>query len=584
MKEKEPQSPKSDFFGRESEIKHLIDLSSNGSIKIIVLQAAGGIGKSTLANEYLKSQDYYKLLKLNMPKGIENAINIPSAKEVINKWLEELDQERVSEFERNLSILSRFLKKSGKQIGILVDNLEPALNKDGKFIEKHRSYIQLLEVLADSSVRSLTLITSRDVLHENIDNLESYSIPDLTVQAWIKFFKHWKIKANSEDLADICRTYRGNALAMKIFKGEIKKDYNSDLGQFWKGQRKENLLRNPNLEKLVSDQFERLENLDFDTYQLLYRLGCYRYQDFSSLLEKGLLSLLWDKPESERIKIIDSLRYRSLVEFDCDRYSLHPIILAKSQLLLQSSGEVKDVHSNAAKFYLENARDITDSDQVKAAFESIYHYYEAENFSQCHQVLLHILDSKQKTENLRCSENLWLYIPEIISVCEKLSDKLTGLDEAINLIPLGVLYPEVGKNKKAVQVSENILDIVRNLTESKEANERVILAKASAYLISGRANKFIGNFSESFKACKEARKLAKKANLQIDKYMLWEGLSLYELGTAYLERAKLRESSFREAITAFILILRGACFSVGSQKISSIFYAFFTAPDRKSVV
>jgi tetratricopeptide (TPR) repeat protein len=508
-----------------------------------------------------------------MPRGLENIKNIPSADKVVNDWLEDLGQNPVAEFEGKLSVLSRFLKESGKKVGILIDNLEPALNKNGEFIEKHRSYVRLLEILADPLVNSLTLITSRDLLHEKIDHVEPYFLEALTPEAWCEFFEYWGIQTNLQDLTDIHRVYGGNALAMKIFRGEIRRGcYKNKLGEFWQGERKENLLRNPDLKNLVSDQFKRLEHLDSDTYQLLYRLGCYRYQEIDSLPEHGLLSLLWDKPESRKIKIIDDLRDRSLVEIEKNQYFLHPVILVESQLRLQSSPEFKDVHINAAKFYFENAKDINNYDQVKFAFEAIYHYYEAEEFLQCHRVLLHILDAKDKLENLRCSENLWLYIDQIISVCEKLDDKLTGLDNAMNLIPLGVLYPETGKNNNAVQVSERILDITENLTENKEHNERIILAQASAYLISGRANKFIGNFSESFKACKEARKSVAQARLKIDKYMLWEGLALYELGTAHLERANLKDSSFLEAVNALILILRGACLSVGSKKISKIIY------------
>jgi hypothetical protein len=439
-----------------------------------------------------------------MPKGIVKLKNIPLAENVVKDWLKDLGKESVSEFEENLRVLGRFLKKSDKRIGILIDNLEPALNRDGKFIERRSSYFQLLEVLADSSEHSLTLITSREPLNEDINNMEQYSIRCLPLEAWRKFFEYWEIQANTENLTDIYAAYKGNALAMNIFKGEIKESFKSNLGQFWQGERKENLLRNPGLKELVSVQFERLENTDSKTYQLLYRLGCYRYQDLPPLSEKGLLSLLWDKPESEKKDIIDSLRYRSLVEFECDRYSLHPIILEKSQLLLQSSNEFKDVHANAAKFYLEDAKDITNRNQVKAAFEAIYHYYEAEEFHECCQVLLHILDAKDKIENLRCSENLWQYMDEIIEWCEKLTNKLTGLSKAINLIPLGVLYPETGKNNQAVQISEDILYITEKLAESTTPNKQMILATASAYLISGRANKFIGNFSESFKACKEA--------------------------------------------------------------------------------
>jgi hypothetical protein len=196
------QHPKLDFFGRERDFKYITKLAE-GERKIIVIQAAGGVGKSILAHEYLKSQEYDEILKLTMPKGIKNTKNIISAEDVVKSWLEDLNKKPPSdsEFEGNLSILGRFLRK--KRIGILIDNLEPALNKDGKFIDKHRSYVRLLETLADLSARSLTLITSRDLLHENIENIEQYSLKCLTAKAWDDFFKHWGIQTNLDDITDI---------------------------------------------------------------------------------------------------------------------------------------------------------------------------------------------------------------------------------------------------------------------------------------------------------------------------------------------------------------------------------------------
>jgi len=40
-------------------------------------------------------------------------------------------------------------KLQSDRMGILIDNLEPALDSAGKFIELHRRYVELLRVLAD---------------------------------------------------------------------------------------------------------------------------------------------------------------------------------------------------------------------------------------------------------------------------------------------------------------------------------------------------------------------------------------------------------------------------------------------------
>ena len=58
------------------------------------------------------------------------------------------------------------LQLQTRKIGVLIDNLEPAVDGQGRFIEPHRRYVELLRVLADANVLSVTLITSRDRLCE----------------------------------------------------------------------------------------------------------------------------------------------------------------------------------------------------------------------------------------------------------------------------------------------------------------------------------------------------------------------------------------------------------------------------------
>ena len=50
-------------------------------------------------------------------------------------------------------------KLQAERIGILIDSLESALDSAGKFIEAHRRYVELLPVLSDPTVQSITLIT-----------------------------------------------------------------------------------------------------------------------------------------------------------------------------------------------------------------------------------------------------------------------------------------------------------------------------------------------------------------------------------------------------------------------------------------
>ena len=63
-----------------------------------------------------------------------------------------------------------------------------------------------------------------------------------------------------------------------------------------------------------------LLNVSLHTFEFFrrptYRLGCYRYQDVPTVPTEGLLCLLWDVPEGQCRRVIESLRNRSLVEFN----------------------------------------------------------------------------------------------------------------------------------------------------------------------------------------------------------------------------------------------------------------------------
>jgi nucleoside phosphorylase len=592
----DPSIVKPDFIGRENAIIDLQDRVIKGE-KIIVIQAAGGIGKTTLAEQYFCTQGY-GLVRLDMAKETNN---ITPAGEIVKQLLirYNFQESQTLEFEQNLSILSEKLKEDRSQkIGILIDNLEAALNYDGRFINEHSRYKQLLKVLADSSV--LTLITSREMLNETILKTGKYPLKGLSLDAWQKFFQGLKsevyptveIQIDSKLLKNINNAYGGNAKAMEIIGGEILESFKGNSNQFWQ-ENQERLLRHPELEFLVKSQFDRLKESNFYAYQLLCRLGCYRYQNIPTLPEKGLSFLLWDIPaEVDRIKIIDSLRSRFLVERKGNEYFLHPAIRAQAIKEVESNQEVwKEVNIKVAEFYCENANDVikANQDPVIANFEAITHYDEVGEFEKCHQTLLHILETEENLENLRCSEKLWLHLVKIIEICENLTDnnKLAGLDKAINLIPLGVLYPEIGKNNKAVDVSQRILGIIKSIAQNDSNNKKIIFAQISAHLIAGRANRIIGNFPEALNACKAASKSVKDARGKIDKSILtyWEALSTYELGVVYLEIAKINESfskkSFLEAWKALNCIVNSAFLAIGA-KIPGEIYKFLNEPEEVS--
>jgi tetratricopeptide (TPR) repeat protein/transcriptional regulator with XRE-family HTH domain len=372
------------FVGRENAIAHLNTRIRQGS-KIILIQAAGGIGKTTLAEQFLYSQGFELVLKLPMAKEKEN---IRSVESVIEGWLtQDLKEEPGREFWVSLERLKRQLQS--RKIGVFIDNLEPALDGQGQFIEPHRAYIELLRMLADPMVQSVTLITSRERLCEPNVTVERYGLQGLDDDAWQQFFtnSNWHIDIDRSTLNAMHKAFGGNAKAMGILCGAIREDFDGDMVAYWQENNTDPLAKT-DLKNLVTNQFNRLQELNSNAYKLLCRLGCYRYQDVPTVPTEGLLCLLWDVPEGEKRRVIESLRDRSLVEFKKGEYWLHPVIRAEAISRLRESEDWEIANTKAAEFWTESIKTVETIKDALTAFEAYYHYLAFNNTNDAANVIV----------------------------------------------------------------------------------------------------------------------------------------------------------------------------------------------------
>ncbi|GJD17964.1 unknown protein [Rivularia sp. IAM M-261] len=450
------------FLGRGEAITHLHTLKNQGA-KVIVIQGEGGLGKTTLATEYLHGE-FDLVLELLMAKEPQN---ITAAEHVVEEWLkQDFNEEPGVEFGVSLLRLKRQLH--GRKIGVLIDNIESALDGQGRFIEAHRNYVELLRVLSDTRVESITLVTSRDRLCEPSLNVEHYRLPGLEKPAWLQFFNNRGVEIDLPTLEDMQRAYGGNAKAMGILCGTIQEDFAGNMASYWQENRADPLAV-IDLKNLTVSQINRLQSLDLSAYRLLCRLGCYRYQDVAKIPTSGLYSLLWDIPSTEHRQIITSLRNRSLIECHQGEYWLHSVIRAEAISRLRASTDWQITNQKAAEFWTDSIQQITAFKDAIQALEAYYHYIEINQFELAGKVILFIRNNQWR-QYLPLGSTLYRigYIQPLISLINNIlnqtpnchserSEESHNLSELYNI--LGDLYWITGKITRAITCQQKTIQL-----------------------------------------------------------------------------------------------------------------------------
>lgn len=483
------------LLGREKAITDLNAKVAQGK-KAIMILAEGGVGKTSLAEHYLKRYDIaiaYRITETPL-----------TAQAIVEDCLERYFQTTPGrEFGISLARLHDQLQASSKSIGILLENLESVL-VNGHFIPACHEYSELLKMLSTPSMSTLTLLTSREPLYDT--SIARYSLEQLSITAWQEYFSYEGINTGVQPLAkdsalsQIHKAYGGNAEFMNILSSDIEREYDGDLEAYWQANSKD-LLLNPTLENFVQKQFEKLANDHPAAYKLLCRLSCFRSRDPVLMTEDAIAAMCWEPDYQEQFnRLRHDLTERSLLKRLQQFYDLHPVIQSEATKRLKKSGEWEIANQTAAKFWSDTVTEIRDRNDALTALEAYYHYLAINDFEKAGETLLAGRPTKSTSAKSRLGRSLYkLGIwQELIEAITKILPEITNPITKIGLQDiLADLYWLTGNLQKALEFFEAVQVTRSQIQLDSEMPTFVQNIEIASHLYIGFCQIDLGDFAKA---------------------------------------------------------------------------------------
>jgi tetratricopeptide (TPR) repeat protein len=175
--------------------------------------------------------------------------------------------------------------------------------------------------------------------------------------------------------------------------------------------------------------------------------------------------------------VIESLKNRSLVEFNQGEYWLHPMIREEAISRLRSSEDWENANIKAAEFWTESVESVETIQDGLTALEAYYHYIEIDDFGQAGSIIGKKRNNKwEKGESLGSSFYRFGLLQQTSLLINEVKDRLdNGFVKArlYNILGYieglrGHIYQAINHHKECKSIVEKIKKIYIDSEQSPE--------------------------------------------------------------------------------------------------------------------